>query len=131
QGGAAALDTAGDPFPEQVQQPRQAELDPDEFLVDLELTGDRLHHRRYAEIEPVSVPAMIHFLDIAGDLAADRTEPALDPALCLGAAKAVRDRHDKGLGRGHPDRVTPGSPGPLPTYRPAGAASNRRRSQAS
>src|SRR5438270_7995979 len=114
QGAGAVFDAALDRPGEQVQQARQAELDRDAIVQGLDAAGDRLHHRDDPEIEPVILPGVIERFDVRRDLAADRGEALVDPALGLLAPEAVRDRDGDRLCRGQHIRETPGLPAPLP-----------------
>src|SRR5436190_7802950 len=100
EGGGAVFDAALDCLCEQVQEPRQFEIDPDKIIVDLDATGDRLHHCDDPEIEAVIVPGIVERFDVGPYLGTDRGEPLVDAPLGPVAAELVRDRDGDRFGRG-------------------------------
>src|SRR5207248_8836085 len=100
EGGGAVFDAALDCLCEQVQEARQFEIDPDKIIIDLDATGDRLHHCDDPEIEAVIVPGIVERFDVGPYFGADRGEPLVDAPLGPVAAQLVRDRDGDRVGAG-------------------------------
>src|SRR5438128_4396544 len=100
EGGGAVFDAALDCLCEQVQEARQFEIDPDKIIIDLDATGDRLHHCDDPEIEAVIVPGIVERFDVGPYVGADRGEPFVDAPLGPVAAQLMRDRDGDRFGRG-------------------------------